>query len=220
MSRTPRRTTRARQGRESPTRPRPSEDRWDAFAREYVIDHNGTRAAIRAGYSEVTASQQASRLLRNVKVRARVAELDARATQRQEVTAGRVVEEFDALSFYVATDVFVEQVVNGQTVTRLRPVREWPEKVKRAVSGIKIRRYTNPKCPILDHEVVEIKLHSKEAALAALGRRTGAIPQEAPMGGEGGLHIHLHGGRMGFERPDPELAGKTEVVVGRRDRHP
>ena len=37
-----------------------------AFVREYIIDHNGTQAAIRAGYSEKTAKQQASRLLSNV----------------------------------------------------------------------------------------------------------------------------------------------------------
>ncbi len=39
------------------------------FADEYLIDLNGTKAAIRAGYSEKTAEQQAVRLLRNVKVK-------------------------------------------------------------------------------------------------------------------------------------------------------
>ena len=39
------------------------------FVDEYQVDLNGTQAAIRAGYSERTAAQQASRLLRNVKVR-------------------------------------------------------------------------------------------------------------------------------------------------------
>lgn len=38
------------------------------FCREYVKDFNGTRAAIRAGYSERTAQEQSSRLLSNVKV--------------------------------------------------------------------------------------------------------------------------------------------------------
>lgn len=39
-----------------------------AFVREYIIDHNGTQAAIRAGYSEKTAQPQASRLLSNVMI--------------------------------------------------------------------------------------------------------------------------------------------------------
>lgn len=38
------------------------------FCNEYLIDLNATQAAIRAGYSEKTAEQTASRLLRNVKV--------------------------------------------------------------------------------------------------------------------------------------------------------
>jgi phage terminase small subunit len=44
--------------------------REQRFAREYLLDLNGTRAAIAAGYSAKTASQAASRMLRNVKVRA------------------------------------------------------------------------------------------------------------------------------------------------------
>ena len=39
------------------------------FCDEYLIDLNGTQAAIRAGYSKKTAAATASRLLRNVKVR-------------------------------------------------------------------------------------------------------------------------------------------------------
>lgn len=47
----------------------------ERFCREYVIDSNGKRAAMRAGYSENTAESQASRLLTNVKVSTRVKEL-------------------------------------------------------------------------------------------------------------------------------------------------
>lgn len=40
-----------------------------AFVEEFCKDYNGTRAAMRAGYSEKTAPEQASRLLKNVKVK-------------------------------------------------------------------------------------------------------------------------------------------------------
>lgn len=40
-----------------------------AFIRQYIIDRNGTQAAIRAGYSPKTAQEQASRLLSNVMIR-------------------------------------------------------------------------------------------------------------------------------------------------------
>lgn len=38
------------------------------FVEEYLKDYNGTAAAIRAGYSEKSAAQQASRLLREPEV--------------------------------------------------------------------------------------------------------------------------------------------------------
>lgn len=64
----------------------------EAFVREYLIDLNGTQAAIRAGYSAKTAEVQASRLLSNAKVAATVqAAMDKRA-ERTEITADYVLE--------------------------------------------------------------------------------------------------------------------------------
>jgi len=40
-----------------------------AFVREYMLDSNGTQAAIRAGYSKKTAQEQSSRLLSKVIIR-------------------------------------------------------------------------------------------------------------------------------------------------------
>ncbi len=49
-----------------------------AFVREYLVDHNATQAAIRAGYSARSAESQGSRLLRNAKVAQAVAEGEKR----------------------------------------------------------------------------------------------------------------------------------------------
>lgn len=48
------------------------EHRKEAFAKAYILTgcKYGTQAAIEAGYSEKTAAQQASRLLKDVKVKA------------------------------------------------------------------------------------------------------------------------------------------------------
>ena len=43
------------------------------FVEEYLVDLNGTQAAIRAGYSAHTANEQAARLLANVSVRSAIA---------------------------------------------------------------------------------------------------------------------------------------------------
>lgn len=65
--------------------------RQAAFVREYLVDLNGTQAAIRAGYSEATAGQQAEQLLKKLEIKAAVDEgMSARAS-RVQVTADDVV---------------------------------------------------------------------------------------------------------------------------------
>ena len=56
--------------------------RREHFAREYLLDLNGTRAAIAVGYSPKTAAQAASRMLRKAKVRALLAQLLGRLLGR------------------------------------------------------------------------------------------------------------------------------------------
>lgn len=53
------------------------------FCEEYLIDLNGTKAAIRAGYSEVSAYSEANRLLRKDEVRTYIKEL---MDKRSEIT--------------------------------------------------------------------------------------------------------------------------------------
>ena len=67
----------------------------EAFCREYLVDQNATQAAARAGYSEATADRRGSRLLNKVEVQARVAELQAEAAQRNEVTVDSIVAELE-----------------------------------------------------------------------------------------------------------------------------
>ncbi len=59
----------------------------EAFVREYLIDLNGTQAAIRAGYSPATANEQASRMLANVSVAEAVAKAKAERAEKCEIDA-------------------------------------------------------------------------------------------------------------------------------------
>lgn len=63
------------------------------FVDEYVIDSNGTQAAIRAGYSAKTANEQATRLLANVSVKAAVNEKLAAIARNNEIDANWVVNK-------------------------------------------------------------------------------------------------------------------------------
>ena len=63
------------------------------FVDEYLIDLNGTQAAIRAGYSATTAQEQSSRLLSNVKVQQAVSAARKAQQERTQVEADKVVLE-------------------------------------------------------------------------------------------------------------------------------
>lgn len=70
----------------------------EQFCREYLVDLNATQAAIRAGYSAKTAQEQASRLLSNVMVAARVAELKAQRADKVARTAQDVLNDIIAVT--------------------------------------------------------------------------------------------------------------------------
>lgn len=67
------------------------------FVREYLVDLNGTQAAVRTGYSPRTANEQASRLLANANVQAAVKEAQNARTERTEITADMVLRELWAI---------------------------------------------------------------------------------------------------------------------------
>lgn len=69
------------------------------FVREYLIDLNATKAAIRAGYSARTAAQQASRLLTDVKISAAIVEGRAQLAEKAGITAERVLQEYARIGF-------------------------------------------------------------------------------------------------------------------------
>lgn len=71
----------------------------ERFCEEYLIDLNGTQAAIRAGYSKKTANEQAARLLANVSIASKIDELRAAQSKRTLITADRVLTELAKIAF-------------------------------------------------------------------------------------------------------------------------
>ncbi len=73
--------------------------RHEVFAREYVKDLNGTRAAIAAGYAKKSAHVTASQLLRNPKVQAMVASLTKNHADKLDLDAEKVLSELSRMGF-------------------------------------------------------------------------------------------------------------------------
>lgn len=78
-----------------PARAPPLTPKQQRFVQEYLQDHNGTQAAIRAGYSESTARQQGSRLLTDPRVLAAVRVGQKKVAKKAEVTVDSLMAELE-----------------------------------------------------------------------------------------------------------------------------
>ena len=68
------------------------------FVEEYLIDANGTQAAIRAGYSKRSAKVTASQNLSKANIAAEIAKNRAARTVRTQITADDVVQRLQLLA--------------------------------------------------------------------------------------------------------------------------
>ena len=124
-------------GEVAPPRRLDADERKALFAAEYAVDLNGKQAAIRAGYSPHTAEQQASRLLRNVKVQQAVKAAVAERMKRVALSAENVLEQLRRLVMFDIRDLYRDDGT-------LREPHEWPDEVASAITGLdveEIREY-------------------------------------------------------------------------------
>lgn len=140
----------------------------ERFVEEYVVDRNGTAAAIRAGFSKRTAGPAASRLLKNVNVAAAIKRARAKLSKKTEVTQERIVNNLSHISESDLLNYFDE---NGC----FRPLDEIPEEARRAIASIEVFEEYQGKGK--DREFIgyikKIKLWDKPKALENLGRHLG-----------------------------------------------
>lgn len=124
----------------------------EAFCREYVVDRNGTQAAIRAGYSAHTANEQAARLLANVSIRAQINRLEAANAERTALTAAGITarllaiadkaEELDsAPGLNVARQSLMDAAkLNGLVVETSEQIMRSPEERAARLAQLKAER--------------------------------------------------------------------------------
>ena len=135
-----------------------------AFVAEYLVDMNGTQAAIRAGYSPKTAQPQSARLLSNVMVQAALEKAFQKKVGRIEVTVDNVVEELRRIGF---ADVRSVAGVTGGSVVAVNS-DDWTPEQAAAVAELADTK-----------EGVRIKLHPKLPALESLAKHLGLYRPEA-----------------------------------------
>lgn len=102
------------------------------FVDAYIANGgNGTQAALDAGFSEKTATAQASRLLRHVKVQQEITRRRAELEQQSGLTAERVLREIARIVYFDPRELFRE---DGS----LKPTSEWTDDQAAAIASIEI----------------------------------------------------------------------------------
>jgi phage terminase small subunit len=165
-----------------------TDDRYRLFATEYVIDFNGTRAAIDAGYSKNGAATTASRLLRNPNIQTYIAEAIERRQKKAEVDAQYVLNRLVEIDHMDVADI----VHDDGTV---KPIKEWPTVWRRTLSALDVSTLYSE----MDGETIikKIKWPDKVKNLELLGKHVNvqAFKDQVEHSADDGLLEALKRGR-------------------------
>ena len=142
---------------------KPLTARQSTFVQEYLVDLNGTQAAIRAGYSKRSAECTASRMLRNAKVVTALQKAMAERSKRVQVSQDRVIEELALVAFSNLGD-FVEWGPDGIKIKDT--AGDLNDEQKRCVAEVSETRSEHS-------ATIRFRLHDKIAALDKLARHLG-----------------------------------------------
>lgn len=155
-----------------PTKNPPLREKHKRFCQEYIKDHNGYQAAIRAGYSPRSATSTASEILTYPKIQAYLASLHAKAEKKAVMSAAEVLEELSLIGRTEVAD-FVEVKKGG--VVAVRALNALPPGASRCIR--KLRQKVTTKLDSdaqdgsrLQEVTTEFELWNKEGALDLLGR--------------------------------------------------
>jgi len=155
--------------------------REEAFCQKFLELGNKSEAYRQAGYSvarmaPATCNVRATELSQRPRVAARIAELQAAACTRHELTLDRVIEEYEAVGF----SRYDEVIEFAAGVRKLRPYAEIPDPARRAIQSVTSKQVGTRKTRMPDGSVVSepifedvVKLHDKAPALTALAKRVG-----------------------------------------------
>lgn len=184
-----------------------------AFVKQYVVDFNATKAALRAGYSHHSAHSIGYENLKKPEIQRAVAIEAKRRAEAVEVTAENVIRELGRIGFSNMQDYMV---VGPDGMPRLdwRSLTREQAAALREVTVDVIGHTLDPGAPAeydddgneIEPELVPIhrvkfKLESKQAALEKLGRYFGIWKDKLEHSGS----VKLQGARAEHELTDDEL---------------
>lgn len=161
-----------RQSQEGP-KELPLTEKARRFCSEYLIDLNATQAAIRAGYSQRTANEQAVRLMKDSRVMARIAEGMKERAKRTEITQDRVLQELAKIGF---SDI--RKAVKWGSEVAVRDAETGEQTIFHGIAVIDSTEIDDDTAAAIaeiseGRDGLKVKFHDKRAALVDIGRHLG-----------------------------------------------
>lgn len=138
----------------------------EAFCIEYLIDLNGTQAAIRANYSEKTARQLGSQLLANINIQHKIQKLNGQRMVETKIDANSVLDILNKLA-----NSNVGEMLDDDGV--FLPIKKMPLHVQKSIQSFEIEE-THEKDDngeiLVTTKTIKIKLWSKDKSVENLGK--------------------------------------------------
>ena len=138
------------------------------FVSEYLVDRNGTRAAIRAGYSPHSAHDTAHTLLNKAEIQIELQRAEALQFARAELTTGRILEELRRLATIDGRSFFNE---DGS----LKRPTEWSAEQGACVASFDVIVKNAAAGDGHTDTVARVKLWDKSKALEMLSKHLGLL---------------------------------------------
>ena len=150
---------------------KPLTEKQKIFCREYIFDWNGTRSAIKAGYSENTAAQIASENLIKPNIKAHIAEIQNNLEEIAGISRLKVINEYKKMAFTSIAHLH-NTWIDKKDFDKL--TNDQKECISEINTRVVKRNISNSETPeIVDVESIQVKLHDKNKALEAMRKMLG-----------------------------------------------
>jgi phage terminase small subunit len=165
------------------------------FCIEYLIDLNGTQAAIRAGYAVSGARTEASRLLANADITEELNRLRLKIAETTQITPERIMQEYARIGF---SDLRKALTPSGQLIDP----QDWDDDTAAAISSLEV--VTGSKSGAGDENspieyTHKIKVWDKPKALDAMAK-----------------HLGMFDGKKGVDDPEEPAENANLRALGRK----
>lgn len=177
--------------------------RRDRFASEYLIDNNGTQAAIRAGYSPKSAGSIACELLKQQDIRERILVAERERAKRCMISADRWLLEVARIAYQDPRTFF-------DAKGHMKPIQELDDDTAAVLASIEVKEQsvkTEVDSDGNEHQIKTVikkfKTWNKEKALDQIGeylKALGDLPSQ--QSGGVGVNVFAGGGGDGPTRID------------------